>query len=414
MQIEGRNAISLSVLYVHPIGAFGGASRSLLELVRALPRESVQPRVIAPRGQVSSILRQSGIPILTTRGISQFDCTRFGYYRGWRWIILLREIYFLPFTLWGMLRARRKWGRVDVVHVNEITAVVPAVLAKAIFRAPLVVHVRSVQQTEGIPWRRRFLTYLLQRYADAVIAIDATVRAGLPSSVHAVIVHNGFTPVFAENTPPTVAALKQRFHSGSLRVGLVGNLLSLKGVYDFLEAARLCIRSEVNADFVIVGSNTRRVTGLTGTVLSRFGFAQDVEADVQRFTAENGLEERVSRLPFMPEISAVYQLLDLLCFPSHLDAVGRPVLEAAWFSVPSIVAVDRPSSDTFIDGVTGIRIRAQDPTAIAEVIRRLSADRSEVRQLGQSARRLAEKNFDSGKNAVRILEIYRRVQEAHT
>jgi hypothetical protein len=62
------------------------------------------------------------------------------------------------------------------VHVNEITAVVPAVLAKAIFRAPLVVHVRSVQQTEGIPWRRRFLTYLLQRYADAVIAIDATVR----------------------------------------------------------------------------------------------------------------------------------------------------------------------------------------------------------------------------------------------
>jgi glycosyltransferase involved in cell wall biosynthesis len=101
-------------------------------------------------------------------------------------------------------------------------------------------------------------------------------------------------------------------------------------------------------------------------------------------------------------------MLDVVCFPSLLDAVGRPVLEAAWFGVPSIAAVERPQADTFIDGETGIRIAAREPQAIATAVARLSTDRADLRRMGEAAKRLAKANFDARKNAMQVLEIYRR------
>lgn len=381
----------------------------MLELLRGFPEGAVRSRLIVPRGQAAALLEREGYSLLRARGITQFDCTRFGHYRGLRWLILARELWFLPFTASAILRARRRWRDVELIHVNEITALPAALLAKAVFQKPVVVHVRSVQQDRGIPLRRAAANRLLARYADAVIAIDQTVRASLPAAIDVSVVHNGFTPAVDGGTSAVAAELSRRFHEGSLRVGMIGNLLSLKGVSDLLEAARLCIHRRANVDVVVVGSNPRTLTGLKGTVLKRLGFARDVEADMDRFIAEHALQDRVHRIAFTPEVSAIYRSLDVLCFPSHLDAVGRPVLEAAWLGVPSIVAVDRPSPDTFVPGETGVRVPARDPAALAAAIEQLGLQRDELRRMGSAARRLAETNFDSRKNARRVLELYRRL-----
>ena len=76
----------IHVLYVHHAGSFGGASRSLLELIRGFAPGTVAPRLVTQRGSVSRVFRQSGIEILESAGISQFDHTRFGHYRGKRWL----------------------------------------------------------------------------------------------------------------------------------------------------------------------------------------------------------------------------------------------------------------------------------------------------------------------------------------
>lgn len=402
-----------SVLYLHPIAALGGASRSLLELLRGFPSGTVHACVIVPYGSVANLVDSEGYSIQRSRGMSQYDCTRFGYYRGLRWLILLRELALLPATLWAGCRAYRRWPKIDLIHVNEITALVAALFMKALLRKPLVVHVRSVQQVIGIPVRRRLLEMCLRRYADAVVAIDATVRESLPADIHVDIVHNSYTPHASAKVPQAVADLRNRFHKDSLRVGMVGNLLAMKGVYEFLEAARLCVVSGVNVDFVLVGSNPRKLSGLSGTMLKRFGFSRDLEIDVARFIEQNGLMERVHRLEFMSDVQAIYQSIDVLCFPSHLDAVGRPVIEAAWYGVPSLVAVDRPFPDTMIDGETGLRIPSRNPKALADVIGKLHAKRTELVRMGKAARALAEANFDARKNSQSMLTVYQRVLSRH-
>jgi glycosyltransferase involved in cell wall biosynthesis len=108
-------------------------------------------------------------------------------------------------------------------------------------------------------------------------------------------------------------------------------------------------------------------------------------------------------------VQAIYQSIDLLCFPSHLDAVGRPVIEAAWYGVPSLVAVECPRPDTLVDGETGLCIPSRDPEALAALIGRLCSRRDEVTRMGKAARTLAEINFDARENGRSMLAVYQRV-----
>jgi glycosyltransferase involved in cell wall biosynthesis len=381
------------VLYIHPVGTFGGASRSLLELLRAFPAGAVKPLLIVPRGSAADLLEQAGFEVMRVLGVSRYDTTRYGHYRGLRWLILLREIWLLPFTLVALWKARRR--DIDLIHINDVPILGAGLVAKWLLGRPLVVHVRSVQQHSP-----------LLRRADAVIAIDETVRASLPASVPVQVIHNGFTPA---PSAPRLTSL----HAGSLRVGMVGTLLALKGVFEFLEAARLVLAQGANVDFVLVGSNTRKLHGFKEKVLRTLGFAQDVEAGVERFVAAHGLGERVHRVEFVAEVSSVYESLDVVCFPSHLDAIGRPVIEAAWHSLPSIAALSEPRADTFIPFETGLQVPARDPRALAQAILELERNRQEVKRMGAAARRLAERNFDSRRNAARVLEVYASLKIAH-
>ncbi len=140
---------SIKVLYVHHAAPFGGASRSLLELIRSFPAGAVQPLVLTRSGQFQEILAAAGVEVLGCGGVSQFDNTRYSHYRGWRWLVLLRELAYLPSTLRGLLAARRKWGRVDLVHINDLTLLPAIWLARRLFGCPVIVHVRSVQQPLG-------------------------------------------------------------------------------------------------------------------------------------------------------------------------------------------------------------------------------------------------------------------------
>lgn len=396
---------TVRVLYVHHAGIFGGASRSLLELVEGFPEGTVQPRLVTQRGNVARIFSERGVAVIDTRGISQFDHTRFGHYRGKRWLLLLREALYLPFTFLALLRARVKWPDVDLVHVNEIVAVPAILIARLLFRRPVVVHVRSVQHSQpGL--RRRLVAWLLRSHADAVIAIDETVRRSLPDGIDAETVHNGHTP--RTNTDGGGAPTPPK-RPGVLRVAMVGAALGFKGVREFVEAARLCRDRGLAVEFLLVGAESQKKYNIFNNLLSSLGFGHDAGDDLRRLIASHGLEERVRLLPFTQNIDAAYRDMDVLCFPSHLDAVGRPVFEAAFWRVPSIVAVSHPQPDTMIDGQTGLCIEPGNPAALADAIARFCLTPGEVTRMGDAAHELALRNFDGRRNAARVLDIYHRV-----
>ncbi|MBN2769749.1 MAG: glycosyltransferase family 4 protein [Spirochaetes bacterium] len=389
----------MNILFVHPSGAFGGASKSLFELYKTLSKESINGSVICPFGNVRAFFFEAGLDVYQIRGLSQWDNTRYGYYRGFRWLILLRELFLLPGT-WFALRKILRSSNFDIVHLNEATLLPWARIIRRYTRAPIILHVRSLQRGIVNDKRTRRFNESLVRDVDKIIAIDETVRRTLPSRINVKVIHNGIS----------VNTTKIKDHHEVLRVGIVGGLLKLKGVYEFIEAARILINDrKINIEFFIVGENPHSLTGLKGILLKRLNMAHDVRKDIEAFVRDNELEDKIHLSGFVKNVNEVYEKLDLLCFPSHLDAAGRPVFEAAFHGVPSIVAVRNPPPDTIVNGETGICIDHSDSTLLANAIEKLHLDRSELLRLGENARCLALANFDINKNALKVLGIYQNL-----
>lgn len=400
--------MTIKVLYIDGDGPFGGASRSLFEAVRALPKDSVEPYFVASRGTALDFYEQIAKEVIATRGMTKFDNTRYSYYRGIRWLVLLREIFHMPYTITALLKARRKWKQVDLIHVNEFVYIIPALLAKRIFRAPLVVHVRSLARKDA-SMRTRWLNAILTHEADAVVAINENTRATLPDELPVDVIHNSFTDKRTPKPDPHIIGKLDALRPNSLKVGFVGNLHHSKGLFDILEAAKLIHQAGRDVEFLIVGGVTLEDKGLKAWMLAHAGLAQNVQAELAERVKLEGLSACFHLLGATLDIKCVYDRLDVLLFPSHYDAPGRPVFEAAFSSVPCIVSVNKPLADTLVHGETGLAIPAQNPTKLAEAILYFADNPGEVQRMGANAKQLAVSNFDPATNARKLLSVYTRV-----
>lgn len=401
--------MTIRVLYICGIGPFGGSSRSLYEAIKAMPNESVEAYFIGVHGSALPFWEEVATDIVATIGLTGFDNSRYSHYRGMRWLVLLRELFYLPFTLVAILRAKRRWGHVDVIHVNEIIGIVQLLIAKSVFRAPIVVHVRSLLRVEEKSLRCRWLNARLVHDVDAVVAIDENVRATLPAEADVDVIHNSFTPKRAPQPDQMILGQLESLRSTSLKIGFIGNLQQCKGLFDLLQAAKIVLAAGRDVEFVIVGGVNRPDRGLNAWLLGKLGLAQSVQSDLMEEIVRHELSDSFHLLGATNDIQCVYERIDVLCFPSHLDAPGRPVFEAAFSSVPSITAVTNPRPDTLVPGETGLAVPGQDPEKLAEAILYFADNPSEIARMGANAKRLAERNFDPRTNAAKLLAVYSRV-----
>lgn len=390
----------MKVLYLHPAGTFGGASKSLIELFSLLREAGVVGTVLTPGGSAANAFATASLSLVTVKGLSQFDNTRYGYYRRARWLILLRELFLLPFSLFALWRLRRE--TFDLIHLNEVTLLPLGVVAKWLLRVPLVVHVRSLQCKPDAGLRSRWVNSLLRRHADAVVPIDHTVAATLAKDLPLSIIHNGLK---ISNLPGKAPAMEGEV----VKVGFLGVLIPLKGIFELLEAMGILKSRGVRIVCLVAGENARQLSGFKAWLLGKLGFARDVRAELEALIRRDALEDHVKLLGFVGDVREIYPQLDILCFPSHLDAAGRPVFEAAFYSIPSVVAVQNPMPDAILHEVTGLAVPKPDPLLVADALQRLAEDTALRHQLGRQARDWAEQTFSIAANAGRMLELYRQV-----
>jgi glycosyltransferase involved in cell wall biosynthesis len=401
----------LKVLVLDGVGPFGGASRSFFEVARQIPKDKAVLRFVVQQGTANPFYRQVSDEMLVVSGLTRLDHTRVSHYRGKRWLIALRELRYLPTTILSLLRARKRWPDIDLIHVNEVTEIIPGLIARRLFQVPLIVHVRSLQHMDKTLWRTRWLHDRLVQDAAAVIAIDEGVRATLPVSAPVTVIHNAFTPTPAKSADAAYLQQLDRLRPGAMKVGFVGNLHRAKGLKELIEAMARVKAAGADVQLLVVGGGTRAEGGIARSLARMIGLLQDVDDDLDGLLASHGLSEDVLILGHTDDIQRVYQRMDVIAFPSYFDAPGRPVFEAGFSAVPSIVAVRQPRADTLVHMETGIAIAEPTPALIAEAILHFARDRAEIARMGANARALAERNFDPRKNVQKLLALYAKATE---
>lgn len=363
-------------------------------------QNTITPHFIGPSGKFADMLRNLEIPVEICRGLSQFDNCDYSYYRGLRWIILLREFLLLMPTYLAMSRARRRWGSFDVVHINDVTMPFAAWLAKRLFpESVLVVHARAVQRSAET-CRKRWLQGFYTKYADALIAINENVCESLPTGLPVHVIHNGLA------VPPGVEKMNVNADR-SFTAAMVGMLARAKGCVDFVEAAAICRDKGYPIRFLLVGGGSRAGKGWRDMLLRWLGFKEDVSSEIIAMIDRLGLNGLVVIHPFTTDLFSIYREIDVLCFPSYLNAPGRPIFEAGFFGIPSIAAISRPRADTFLPGETGLLVQPGAPDELARLLMELYDRPFDRKRLGEGARNLARDRFDARRNAGLVLALYR-------
>ena len=402
----------MKILYIDGVGPFGGASRSLYQLLKEIHPDIEKMYFFSVKGSYYDFYSKLSNEIILNRGITRFDNTKYSYYRGLRWLVLLRELYYLPGTIYSVIKASKKFKGIDIIHVNEITDIFSGLLFKLILGKPLAVHIRSVQRDNQNSMRSRVLNFILNSYVNQLIAIDENVKASMKNTLNIKVLHNSFS-IEADKTlggklKNNIAKTKDIF-----TIGFVGNLQESKGIFDLISSAEIKKKEGYKICFLIVGGCAKKFHPFFEFLLAFLKLRQDVCLQVdERVT--NNIEDTFILCGESYDLDLVYSSIDVLCFPSHFDAPGRPIFEAAHYSVPSIACISNSYADTFIDDFTGIAVNEKSPILLKNAITSLYKNSSKLTYLGENAKQLADKNFNTKKNAKKLMNIYKSILNSYS
>jgi glycosyltransferase involved in cell wall biosynthesis len=355
---------------------FSGAERALLLTVRHLdPARYVPHVIVGTEGETAAALREAGVAC-DVWPLARID---------------LRHPLGGLQSVWRVFRTARRIGAA-LIHSNDAPSFQPGGYAARLLRVPALTHVRFPDTAEGFSW-------FLRPGIDRALFVSEYLRADA-IGVNPVVFANRSDVLYdGVELPEPVgedgrAALRRSLELPEAIpvVALTGQISEIKGIWEFVEAARVLVARGTTATFVVLGDDLK-------------GGGAMREA-MQRRVAELGLTARFRFLGFRNNAPRLIPAFDIVAVPSHVEPLGNATLEAMAAGVPVVGSRVGGIPEMVLDGVTGRLVPPRDPAALAAAIEALVAAPDLRRAYGLAARARAESHFSLRVHAERLQAIY--------
>ena len=365
------------LLLIDEIGgiAEGGTERQVLQLIQLARHLGYEPRLAVLRGTEWLREEQAGCPIYFTNFRSLFRPT------GWlacmnlvRWMrrekIKLVQTFFIESNVLGPWLAR--------------LAGVPVVIGSR----------RNMDQWQGRtawigPVFRR-MQCLSNLFVDSIIANSRVVAQSMISGErippHKIrIAYNG---IHLENFVglqwQRVSTRKMLgINDDQVLVGNISCLRMVKGIHQFVDAARIVSEKDPHMRFLIVGDGSERC---------------GIQERIRRY----GLEDRIHLAGAQTNVLPYLAAMDIGVLSSLSEGFSNSLLEYMASGLP-VVATDVGGNGEALNE-TGILVPPDDPKSLAEAILRLRS--TDLRQQLGHAARLRVEQFSLERAEKRMEEIY--------
>ena len=132
----------------------------------------------------------------------------------------------------------------------------------------------------------------------------------------------------------------------NLRVGYIGTFLKYKGVETLIKATDDLFKKGYKIQLILAGTIIKR-----NIFLKKIYKVLNIDSNIN----EHLLKKKfIQNLGFIKDIKNFYKRIDILCFPSSLNATGRQIFEAGMFSIPVIVCLKKKKNDGIKDKYNGL------------------------------------------------------------
>jgi len=300
-----------------------------------------------------------------------------------RWVALIRRV------------------KPDVAYVGTPKAGLLGIIAGWVTRVPARIYVLRGLRLETATGRQRQLLIglekLTMRLATSVICVSDSLREvavdmRLAPPRKLIVLGAGSSngvdvDLFRPNRLPAAervhALVELGLNPTQPVIGFVGRLTRDKGLDELADALVVLGANGVEAQLLIVGG----VDDPSGELATR------------RLAATGA---RVVATGYRNDPENVYQLMTVLCLPSHREGFANVSLEAAASGVPIVGSNATGVRDGIVDGRTGFTVPLGAPERLAAAIEALLRDDALAEQFGAAARERVIAMFDRGK----VQELY--------
>ncbi|MGL6355916.1 glycosyltransferase [Aeromonas veronii] len=174
-----------------------------------------------------------------------------------------------------------------------------------------------------------------------------------------------------------------------VRFLFIGRLLAEKGVFEYIEAARLVKRQYPSAEFVLLGGLDEENPG---------GLKRE---NINKLLI-NGIIEFPGHVNNVPEWIAGSSVFVL---PSYREGMPRSTQEAMAMG-RAVITSDAPGCrETVEQGINGFIVPRWSACALAEKMIYFIENPSEITRMGNESHRIALDKFDANKVNQRLMEI---------
>ena len=291
----------------------------------------------------------------------------------------------------------------DVVHAHFWMSGVAALKGARSHRVPVVqtfhalgsVKRRYQAEADTSPPSRIRLESAIAREASAVIATctdevrELTAYGVAPD--HVFVVPCG---VNTEDFRPEGPAAERG--DAPFRIVTFGRLVPRKGVDTVIAA----LRHLPSAELIVAGGPDHRFLG------------GDAEARrLTRLAQDQGVADRVILVGRVAhdDMPSLIRSADVAVSVPWYEPFGIAPVEAMACGVPVIASAVGGHLDTVVDGVTGLHVPARRPAALAELLRRLHANRALRRSLGTAAAEHVRDRYPWSRVAAETEAVYERL-----
>jgi glycosyltransferase involved in cell wall biosynthesis len=369
---------------------FGGAERSLAELLPGLSAAGIEPVVACLRrregGVEADVLAQGfDVRFLPAGAASRVRALR----------RLIREVS--PALVQTTLAAATLTGRFAAAGtgVPVLTSLVNQSYTPERMADPHVrpAAVRAIRTVDG--WSSRHLTAHFHAITEAVKRWTAATLRVPPDRI--TVIERGRDPARLGEPGP-----ERRARARSM-LGLAPDapVVVAVGRQEFQKGHRFLLEAMP----AVLGAHP-------STVLLLAGREGEETPHLRSLSERHGLGDAVRFLGHRDDLPDVLAGSDLFAFPSLWEGLGGAVLEAMALGLPIVASELEPVREVVEDGRCAVLVRPRDPAALGAVIASVLADRARAIELGARGREIFRSRFTLERSTERMVALCRRVARA--
>ncbi len=162
-------------------------------------------------------------------------------------------------------------------------------------------------------------------------------------------------------------------------VTLVGRMLEDKGIYEFVEAAKILKNKKIRSRFLLIGdTDEKNPTSIKKSILKDWNDKKIIEW-----------------FGWVKDVKYLLLETDILCLPSYREGLPKSLLEGAAIGLPLITTNTVGCREVVLDGINGYLVPIKESIKLSLAIEKLIVNKELRVRMGKESFKLAKTEFSS-------------------